>query len=283
MGVQKARVASNKEKKRGVFGERIEAKVRALETGQLIDLEPLIVNYYRQKFKAVKTAKDSMNILKEIARKTNKSVAGALKELDLEDDEKVELAEALAEVESAEDIADMLDIDAEVAKTIFHALNEIELGLEKYDHSMTETLLKYEKMELPEFDPDYQDPLECYNFKGKLGTLMLALKLHVEKHYGGIKAVVEDHKKAINCIFNIEEKFEVPTTNDEDEDGVITGWETKTVKDQLIIEVALYEVKGKDNKIVFMNRSDNCATVKNFKEIVQEICAQTAVGPMMNL
>jgi len=283
--VKKARVASASQVKRGVFGESIENKVKSLENGQLVDLEPLIVNYYREKFKTVKNSKDTMNILRELARNSKQKVKHTISEFskDLEEDELVELAGALAELESAGDLAEMLDLDADVAETIFNALNEIELGLEDYDHSMTETLLKFEKLELPEFDPDYQDPLECYNFKGGLGTLMLALKLHVQTKKGAIKPVTEDHKKAVNCIFNIVEKFDVPSCNDEDEDGVVTGWTTETVEDQLIIEVALYKVKGKDNKIVFMNRSDNCATAKNFKDIVQEICAQTAVGPLMNL
>jgi len=283
--VKKARVAQN-QVKRGVFGERIENKVKSLEAGQFVDLEPLIVNYYREKFKTVQTSKDTLTILMELARKSKKkNVQRALSELskDLEEDELVELAGALAELESADDLAEMLGLETDVAEIIFASLNEIELGLEDYDHSMTETLLKFEKMELPEFDPEYQDPLECYNFKGGLGTLMLALKLHVQTKKGAIKHVIEDHKKAVNCIFNIVEKFDVPTANDDDEDGVVTGWTTQTVEDRLIIEVALYKVKGKDNKIVFMNRSDNCATAKNFKDIVQEICAQTAVGPLMNL
>jgi len=257
-----------------------------LEAGQFVDLEPLIVNYYREKFKTVKTSKDTLTILMELARKSKKkNVQRALSDLskDLEEDELVELAGALAELESADELAEMLGLESDVADIIFASLNEIELGLEDYDHSMTETLLKFEKEELPEFDTDYQDPLECYNFKGGLGTLMLALKLHVQTKKGAIKPVIEDHKKAVNCIFNIVEKFDVPTANDDDEDGVVTGWSTETVEDQLIIEVALYKVSGKDNKIVFMNRSDNCATAKNFKEIVQEICAQTGVGPLMNL
>merc|ERR1719291_328949 len=66
--VKKARVNADTVK-RGVFGERIEAKVKSLENGQFMELEPLIVNYYREKFKQVKAPKDTLTILKEMARK----------------------------------------------------------------------------------------------------------------------------------------------------------------------------------------------------------------------
>jgi len=269
--IVKAARAKNTEK-RDVFGEAIEKKVEALEKGKMLDIKPLITNTYREKFSSAESPMDVKRVLMQLG-KIKKKVGGELNTLDLDDEILGDVAEALAEASTAEDISDCLGVSTETASDVITALNAIDLGLEKYDHGFTETLVDFDAAQLPAFNAEYQDPLECYNIKCGFGIVALAMQYYaVEK--GGQVDFVTEKEVYVKCTFQIEEQFDVPT---EDPDK----WERHVVTDDLVVQVNLYSQKGDDNKVVFSNKSANYATAENFQKMVQEITTQTAIGSCM--
>jgi len=269
--IVKAARAKNTEK-RDVFGEAIEKKVEALEKGKMLDIKPLITNTYREKFSSAESPMDVKRVLMQLG-KIKKKVGGELNTLDLDDEILGDVAEALAEASTAEDISDCLGVSTETASDVITALNAIDLGLEKYDHGFTETLVDFDAAQLPAFNAEYQDPLECYNIKCGFGIVALAMQYYaVEK--GGQVDFVTEKEVYVKCTFQIEEQFDVPT---EDPDK----WERHVVTDDLVVQVGLYSQKGDDNKVVFSNKSANYATAENFQKMVQEITTQTAIGSCM--
>lgn len=269
--IVKAARAKNTEK-RDVFGEAIEKKVEALEKGKMLDIKPLITNTYREKFSSAESPMDVKRVLMQLG-KIKKKVGGELNTLDLDDEKLGDVAEALAEASTAEDISDCLGVSTETASELITALNAIDLGLEEYDHGFTETLVDFDALQLPAFNAEYRDPLECYNIKCGFGIVALAMQYFAEEKGGQIDFVTEK-EVYVKCTFQIEEQFDVPT---EDPDK----WESHVVTDDLVVQVNLYSQKGDDNKVVFSNKSANYATAENFQKMIQEITTQTAIGSCM--